>query len=81
MNLLLNVRPLKDGLKSFLGENHNVFYSSFSRPGMGKVHICPNIWTYEGWTYEFPVEELKDWENLLGKIKLKYLFDTASRHD
>jgi hypothetical protein len=77
MNLLLNVKLLADGLKSFLGENYDVGYcSSPSRPGMGKVHICPNTWTYE-----FPVEELKDWENLLGKIKLKYLFDTASRHD
>jgi hypothetical protein len=77
MNLLLNVKPLKDGLKGFLGENHNVhYYSSLRRPGMGKVYIFPNMWTYE-----FPVEELKDWENLLGKIKLKYLFDTASRHD
>jgi hypothetical protein len=77
MNLLLNVRPLKDGLKSFLGENYNVhYYSSPRRPGVGKVYILPNLWMYE-----FPVEELKDWENLLGKIKLKYLFDTASRHD
>ncbi len=76
MNLLLNVKLLKDGLKSFLGGNHNVHYhSSLRRPGMGKVYIFPNMWTYE-----FPVEELKDWENLLGKIKLKYLFDTANRH-
>lgn len=77
MNLLLNVKLLKDGLGSFLGENHNVhYYSSIHRPGMGKIYIFPNLWTYE-----FPVEELKDWENLLGKIKLKYLFDTASHHD
>ena len=79
MSLLLNVKLFKEGLKSFLGENHYVHFRPYSyaeRPGVGKVYILPNLWTYE-----FPVEELKDWENLLGKIKLKYLFDTANRHD